>query len=217
MRSGANVVAALLVLATLAGCSVTEAPQTSERMVGAPLAPRVDVQAEPTRPPVEQVIPADPVAIEIPSIGLSSPIDTFDVVDGNFDPGPDQLRPVWLRGYGSGVGGNNATYMGGHSSRLEAGMQDTVFNQLYDREAQQSRVVVGDIVRLTTSAGQRVCYVVTVVDRVEKEWLASPAAAGHPAWLVYEGTLVILTCFQVRENTPSTTELVIVTGRGYVC
>lgn len=218
MRRSASAVAALLILATLAGCSVTEASQPSAKTVGAPLAPRADVQApESTQLAVEQVIPADPVAIEIDAIGLSSPIVTFDYVDGEFDPGPDQTLPVWFRGYGTGVGGSNATYIGGHSSRLEAGMRDTVFNQLFDRESQQSRVAVGDIVRVTTSAGQRVCYDVVFIDVVNKEWLSSAEAAGHPAWLVYGSTLVILTCAQERTNTPSINELVIVTGRGYVC
>lgn len=161
------------------------------------------------------MIPAIPVEIEIPSIGLQSPVDSLVVVDGNIDPGENQEKPVTLVGLGSQLGGPTGSYMGGHSCR---GCDiPTVFDHLFDRAAQVALVHVGDVIYITSSAGQRICFTVALVDRVNKDWLGSSDAQGYAAWHDTAGRLVIFTCFQEIDDVPSVDELVIVTDVGYVC
>lgn len=122
-------------------------------------------------------MPAAPTRIEIPSIAFDESVTAWTTGTCDFLPDESLPGPLWMQDCGSGVGGNNATYIAGHSARD----RDTAFNHLFDRWNQVSLVNVGDLVRLTTDAGQQVCYIVNLVDRQDKDWLGTTDAASYPA------------------------------------
>jgi len=165
---------------------------------------------------VQALIPSPPARIVVPAIGLDSSIVPIDARDP-LDPDPNQTLPVWPDNYGSVVNGGNGVYIVGHSSRYTPGSNeypDTVFNKLWDRPAQQPRVHVGDLIYVTTAAGQGVCSSVTFVNVKTKAWIASSAADSYPAWNPYSNQFVIMTCAQGLRDIPSVNQLVIISTIG---
>lgn len=165
-------------------------------------APRVTVAVSPpptptrTRPPTPTPSPtptagevpvAAPQRIEIPAVGIDLEVLPITPEGGVIDP-PTVGAAYWIEAYGApGTDAANTVYMVAHSSLRMA----AAFNPLLDVEHQQSVLVAGDEVRVTTSAGV-LRYAVTGSTRYVKGEL--PQAAD--VWAIDPGVLQLITCFQ---------------------
>lgn len=121
-------------------------------------------------------------------MGLDADVVPTASVGGAFDP-PTLTEAYWIEAFGApGAQSDNTVYLLGHS--WDNG--DAVFNALFDRATQTSKVHPGDKVVVTTDAGD-VTYEVERTERIPK---AEVAEESSEVWDVVPGRLLLVTCFQ---------------------
>lgn len=158
--------------------TVTREPSTQPRSA-LPLATTV---------PGAQVDGAAPLRVRMDSVGLDAEVLPTTSVGGGFDP-PTLTQAYWIEAFGApGTASDNTVYLLGHS--WDNG--DAVFNALFDRTSQTSRVQPGDTIVVTTNAGE-MTYGVERAERIPREEVAQES---NEVWDVVPGRLLLVTCFQ---------------------
>jgi len=141
-----------------------------------------------TTTPAAQASVGAPVRVRVDAVRLDAEVVPTASVGGAFDP-PSLTRAYWIEAFGApGAESDNTVYLIGHS--WDNG--DAVFNPLFDRATQTSRVEPGDTVVVTTDAGE-VTYEVERAERIPREEVAQE---DNEVWDVVPGRLLLVTCFQ---------------------
>ena len=142
--------------------------------------------------PAPSVAPGVPVRLRVDAVGVDAEVLPTASVGGAFDP-PTLGEAYWIEAFGApGTTSDNTVYLLGHS--WDDG--DAVFNALFDRASQTSRVAPGDEVVVTTGGGD-VTYVVERTERLAKEQVAQET---NDVWKKVPGRLLLITCFQNNEG-----------------
>lgn len=140
---------------------------------------------------------------------LGSPMQT----NANNEIIPDGLDAArWVNDPDMGAPGSDAertVYIAGHTSPRRS----AVFNPLYDRASGTSYVLPGDEFRVATEATAAqglppLRYVVEQVLDLPKGVVAEDAKS--EVWRIVPGRLVIITCFQNPDGTPSKDNFVVI-------
>lgn len=141
-----------------------------------------------TATPVAQASAGTPVRVRVDAVGLDVEVVPTASVGGVFDP-PSLTKAYWIEAFGApGSESDNTVYLLGHS--WDNG--DAVFNPLFDRASQTSKVEPGDTVVVTTQAGD----VTYEIERAERIPRAEVAQESNEVWDVVPGRLLLVTCFQ---------------------
>ncbi len=146
-------------------------------------------------------IPGQPVALSIPSVGLTTSVRSMTVEPGGSVDPPGPRYAYWLAPYGTaGPQATNTVYIAGHTFRRGG----AVFNPLLDVAHEQSAVTVGAEIEIQTQEGVY-SYTVTAVERYDKVSVDQQSEL----WKQVPGRLVIVTCFQYDSGQASTQNLVV--------
>lgn len=138
--------------------------------------------------PADQASTGAPVRVRVDAVGLDAEVVPTASEGGVFDP-PSLTQAYWIEAFGTpGSTSDNTVYLLGHS--WDNG--EAVFNPLFDRASQTSRVEPGDTIVVTTDAGD-VTYEVERAERIPREEVAQES---HEVWDVVPGRLLLVTCFQ---------------------
>lgn len=146
----------------------------------------------PTTSPAARLDVGVPVRVRVDAVGLDAEVLPTAAVRGAFDP-PSLTEAYWIEAFGApGAASDNTVYLLGHS--WDNG--DAVFNALFDRATQTSKVEPRDTIVVTTDAGD-VTYEVERVERIPREELAQDS---NEVWDVVPGRLLLVTCFQNNDG-----------------
>jgi sortase (surface protein transpeptidase) len=171
---------------TIAPGTITAAPSPSQT-------PSISVTTH--APPGEA-----PISVRVPSVGVDAPVKTIAFKDGTINP-PTMLDAYWIAAYGKpSVTADNTVYILGHS--WDEG--NAVFNALFDRQSQTSRIFPGDKVIVSTADGD-VTYEVDDTHRYPRSDLADV----KDVWRKVPGRLLLITCFQPNDGSPPKDNFVI--------
>ena len=155
---------------------------------------------EPTQEASEPVDGSVPLTVEVAAVGLSAEVLPITPSGGELDP-PTYGEAYWIEPYGApGQEPGNTVYLAGHSATRGG----AIFDPLFDRSSQTSRVAAGDEVVVTTGEGSWT-YVVERTERYRKDRLATT----DEVWSIVPGRLVLITCFQRAEGGASQDNLVV--------
>jgi hypothetical protein len=154
----------------------------------------------PSVPPTGVRSGSDPVRVVVPSVGVDAPIKPIAFQNHEINP-PTVDDVYWINAYGSpGVDADNTVYLVGHS--WDQG--DAVFNALFDRASQTSRLEPGAEIDVVTAAGT-VRYRVDYTVRYPRNELADKGEV----WTIVPGRLILITCFQQNNGLDATDNFVV--------
>jgi sortase (surface protein transpeptidase) len=174
------------------GSPVTRTAQTVREPAPGQPAPTVSPGGPAARPAT--LLPDQPTALHIPSIGLNANVGALAVRGGEVDP-PTPRSAYWLSDFGlAGPHATNTVYIAGHTWRGGQG----VFNPLLDVPHSSYAVHAGDEIVVDTPGGSY-DYTVTDTELYEKVAIADQSEL----WRNSPGRLVLVTCFQYDGGTSS--------------
>jgi hypothetical protein len=181
------IVAAVVIIVIGRGPGSTPVVQpTGSRAPFATVGP-TPTASTPSPPPTGVRSGGEPLRVVVPSVGVDAPIKPIAFQNHEINP-PTVDDVYWINAYGwPGVDADNTVYLLGHS--WDQG--DAVFNALFDRKSQTSRVERGAEIDVVTDQGT-VRYAVDRTARYPRDSLADTGEV----WAKTPGRLLLITCFQ---------------------
>lgn len=148
--------------------------------------------------PSASAIPSGTGRFQSPSVGLDVPLGSLDVVDDELEP-PGFTSAYWVRNLGVAPtdAGAGTVFVVMHSLR-NGGVAPG--NALIDVDNGRARVAVGASIVVDD-----VAYRVTRTDTIDKKEISHEQSI----WADTPGRLVVITCLQRPDGSPSTDNMVI--------
>jgi sortase (surface protein transpeptidase) len=151
------------------------------------------------------VEPGTPLRVRVPAVGVDAPVLPTAFENGEINP-PTLDDVYWIADYGApGTDSDNTVYLLGHS--WDNG--PAVFNALFDRPTQTSRVQPGDEIDVETPEGM-VSYEVDRTERYPRASVGDPDSEAYgDVWAVVPGQLILITCFQQNDGADARDNFVV--------